>query len=145
MEGTLNTYKAMDTHGKSQLDLIIQVYDGAIVAYRKTAEFYKVEDYTAGYKELERAKRFIVHLYTTLNIEKGGEIAEKLGSLYAFIVNETNIVEATKELSHIDDILVVLGNLRSGWTQLREQQIKDNQDLLQPKVAGPSGGFTTSV
>ncbi|MEA3296979.1 MAG: flagellar export chaperone FliS [candidate division Zixibacteria bacterium] len=145
MEGTLNTYRSMETHGKSQLDLIIQVYDGAIVAYRKAAELYQNEDFTTGYKELEKAKRFVVHLYTTLDAEKGGEIAENLGSLYAFVVNETNIVEATKDSSQIDDIITVLENLRSGWAQLREKTARTGQKPTQTEKATPGGGFSTSV
>ena len=33
MDGQIGTYRTMETHGKSQLDLILQVYNGAILAY----------------------------------------------------------------------------------------------------------------
>ena len=34
MDGKLGTYHTIETHGKSQFELIIKVYDGAIAAYR---------------------------------------------------------------------------------------------------------------
>jgi len=129
MDGTLATYRAVDTHGKSQLELILQVYDGALAAYREAAQCYEKQDLNAGYESLEKAKRFVVHLYTTLDPEKGGEIAEQLGKLYAYVVNQTNVAEATKDLSRIDDIISVLENLRLGWAGLKEQETSSDQKL----------------
>jgi flagellar protein FliS len=144
MDGTLATYRAVDTHGKSQLELILQVYDGALSAYREAARCYEKQDLSAGYESLEKAKRFVVHLYTTLDPEKGGEIAEQLGKLYAYVVNQTNVVEATKDLSLIDDIISVLENLRLGWAGLKEQETSSDQKP--PEVtAAPRREFSTSA
>jgi flagellar protein FliS len=115
MEGKLSTYRKVETLGKSQLDLIIQVYEGAIAAFRAAADFYKSDDHQAGHEQLQKAKRFVTHLYTTLDPEVGGEIAESLGKLYAFVINQTNVAEATKDLSVIDDNISILDNVRLGW------------------------------
>jgi flagellar protein FliS len=144
MDGTLATYRAVDTHGKSQLELILQVYDGAIAAYREAAQYYQKQDFNAGYESLEKAKRFIVHLYVTLDPERGGEIAEQLGKLYAYVVNQTNIVEATKDLSQIDDIISVLENLRLGWAGLKEQETSSDQKSPEKSVASRRE-FSTSA
>jgi flagellar protein FliS len=142
LKPSAETYRIQDTHGKSQLDLIIQIYDGAIAAYRAAAECYRREDYEAGYQQIEKGKNFVVHLYTTLDSDQGGQVAENLSKLYSFVVAQTSVVEATKDLSEIDDIITVLTNLRDGWSALRQQESKE------PAVAsdaGPSGdGFTTS-
>ena len=126
MTKEVNAYQKTAILGKSQLELIIQVYDGAIAAFRDAKKAYGDGDNEKGYQQLEKAKRFVTHLYTTLDPEKGGEIAERLAKLYAFVINQTNVVQATKDLSQIDDNITVLQNLRLGWMGLKEQQ--DTED-----------------
>lgn len=115
-------YKQSDILGKSQLDLVIKVYDGAIEAYKSARKAYEAENNNDGYEQLQRAKRFVTHLYTTLDMEKGGEIAGQLSRIYAFVLNQTNVVEATKDLKQIDDNVNILDNLRQGWLGLKEQE-----------------------
>jgi len=142
VKSSAETYRVQDTHGKSQLDLIIQVYDGAIAAYRAAAECYRKEDYQAGYRQIEKGKNFVVHLYTTLDNDQGGQVADNLAKLYSFIVAQTSVVEATKDLSEIDDIITVLTNLRDGWSALKQQEVKDS--AVAAEVTPSSDGFTTS-
>ena len=143
MEGKLSTYRKVETLGKSQLDLVMQVYDGAIAAFRAAGDFYKNDDYQAGHQQLQKAKRFVTHLYTTLNPEAGGEIAENLGKLYAFIINQTNVAEATKDLSIIDDNISILDNVRLGWLELKQQKTAAATEASHP--AGDTGHFTESA
>ncbi|MFH1687160.1 MAG: flagellar export chaperone FliS [bacterium] len=141
MDDQLGTYRTMETHGKSQLDLILQVYNGAIKAYETASAKLANQEFDAGREELEKAKRFVVHLYTTLDTEQGGEVADNLSQLYAFVVNESNVVAATKDTGRIDDIVSILDNLRQGWQELR-QQVQAEPSLSAPAPA--LGGFTTS-
>lgn len=128
MDNHLTAYKQADILGKSQLDLVIRVYDGAIDAYRAARRAYEKEDNGQGYEQLQKARRFVTHLYTTLDMEKGGEIADQLSRLYAFLLNQTNVIEATKDLKQIDDNISILDNLRSGWMGLKEQQAAEKTE-----------------
>jgi len=144
MDNKVKAYQTSDTLGKSQLDLIIKVYDGAIAAYKKASQFFEKEDMSAGREELDKAKKFVTHLYTTLDMEKGGDIAEQLSQLYAFVVNQTNIVDATKDLKQIDDIISILDNLRQGWVELKQQGVeKKSQENSQTPQKTET--FTTSA
>jgi flagellar biosynthetic protein FliS len=114
MDDKLAAYREADTLSKSQIDLIVQVYDGAIAALKAAGVSYRNGDMQAGYEQLQRAKRFVTHLYTTLDPEAGGTV-----KLYAFVINQTNIAEATKDLSVIDDNITILNNVRLGWLELK--------------------------
>jgi len=143
-----SAYRKTDTQGKSQLDLVIQVYDGALDAYREAKDCYQRENFQEGYERLEKGKRFLVHLFTTLDFDRGGEVAQQLGQLYSFCINETNVLEATKETAKIDDIINVLNNLREGWSGLRRQQAESGQTPPQPSADGPKANseqFVTSA
>ena len=146
MDGKVKAYQTTDTLGKSQLDLIIKVYDGAMTAYKQAGVAFEKEDFSKGREELDKAKKFVTHLYTTLDMEKGGDIAQQLSQLYAFVVNQTNIIDATKDLKQIDDIIGILDNLRQGWVELKQQGVEKPQ--TQEQEAHPqqqTATFTTSV
>lgn len=144
MDGNVSAYRKEATSGKSPLELVIQVYDGAVAAFRSAAEAYRQNRTDEGYEQLQRARRFVTHLYTTLDHDKGGDVSEQLGRLYAFVINQISVIEATKDLALIDDNITVLNNLREGWIGLREQQrTTDAPSTEQAPVS--SGEFTHSA
>ena len=120
MKNKLKSYQTVDTLGKSSAELVVKVYDGAISDLNSALEHYQKDKIPQGYEALERAKKFIVHLYTTLDADKGGDIAAKLSQLYAFVIEQLNIAQTMRNLSAIEDSIVILSNLREGWMQLAE-------------------------
>jgi flagellar secretion chaperone FliS len=136
MDAKLDTYKTVDTLGKSPLDLVLQVYDGAIRAFTQARESYARQDAATGYEELERAKRFLMHLYTTLDFAQGGEVADRLGQLYVFVLNQTNLAQATHDQKRIDQSIAVLRNLRTGWAGLRGQASASTTEAPVLETAG---------
>ena len=145
MDNKIGAYRERDTLGKSQLDLILQVYDGALSYYNQARDAYVKEDWDGGYKTLERARKFVVHLFTTLDPEKGGDVAENLGKLYTYIIAQTDLVAATKDLAVIDSIIEVLTNLRKGWQGLKEQQHATPSEQDDKAPVPEASGFSISV
>jgi len=94
---------------------------------------------------MERAKKFLTHLYTTLDPDNGGEIAERLGKIYAFVLNQTDIAQATKDLQIIDDNIRVLKNVREGWQGLKEQQKNGAENKAEAGNNGAKSEFVTSA
>jgi len=145
MDNRLGTYRRIDTMGKSPLDLILKVYDGAIAAYDSARECYKNEDFQGGYDQLERARRFVTHLYTTLDLEKGGEIAENLVKLYAFLISQTDLAIATKDITVLTSNVKMLRNLREAWAGIKDNSPDDRSEPdrgTEPEKQG--GEFTVS-
>ncbi len=122
MKEQINTYRQVDTTGKSQLDLILQVYSGAIQGLKSGREHYASGKLNEGYEQMERSRKCIVHLYTTLDFEQGGDIARSLGQLYTFVMGEMDVIEATKDLAKLDSCILVMENLRQGWEQLKQER-----------------------
>ena len=122
MDGKIAAYRHADTMGKSQIDLILMVYDGAIKAMKTAADHYRNDNNDAGYEQLQQAKRFVTHLYTTLDIEKGGEVAKNLSKMYVWVISHLFVVEAGKDMDELEAIIKVLDNLRFAWAEIKEQQ-----------------------
>lgn len=147
MEGKLETYRRVDTLGKSQLDLILQVYDGAIKSFRTARDHYEREESQAGYEEMERAKRFVTHLYTTLDMEQGGEVATNLSRLYVFVISQSYVIQATKDTAQLDAITNVMMNLREGWRGLKAADAHSESTPAAQTDEAPveSGHFVTTA
>ena len=120
MSSQLNTYREISTLGNSQIELILQVYDGVIAELTSAQEFYRNRKFAGGYKHLEKAEKMVTHLYTTLDNEAGGAIAVNLGKLYAWVISKLHEVQATKDLARFDECLKIMSNLREGWAALQK-------------------------
>ena len=119
MKKKLGNYQQAETEGKSQLELVVKIFDGALQSLGSAETAYRNEDFQAGYKDLEKVRRFVVHLYSTLDFVKGGEIADQLGKLYVYMMSEIDLIEATKDIAKLRSCTTVLKNLRDGWAGLR--------------------------
>ncbi len=122
MDGKIAAYRRADTMGKSQIDLILMVYDGALKALRAAAGHYQDKDSDSGYDQLQQAKRFVTHLYTTLDLKKGGEVAENLSKMYVWVISQLFVIEATKDVDELEAVIQALDNLRSGWAEIKAEQ-----------------------
>jgi flagellar secretion chaperone FliS len=121
MKQNLEAYRHADTMGKSPVDLILMVYDGAIKAMKSAADCYKRKENQAGYEEIQNAKRMVTHLFTTLDNDKGGQVSAHLGKMYTWVISQLLILEATKNIDQLGKVIEVMGNLRSGWETLKSQ------------------------
>ena len=122
MDTKLETYRTTDTLGKSPVELVITVYDGAIKAFQTATEHYQNDRSNEGYEQLQKARKFVTHLYTTLDMERGGDIAENLGKLYTLVLTQTDIAQATQDNKLIETNISLLKNLREGWIGIDQEQ-----------------------
>ncbi len=122
MNKSATAYRTSATLGKSPIDLILTVYDGTIKAFGEADAAYSAHDLARGREALEQAKKCLTHLYTTLDFDQGGEIAGNLAKLYVFLLNQTELALATKDLKIIRDNAQLLRTVREGWSGVKQQQ-----------------------
>ncbi|MBF0123996.1 MAG: flagellar protein FliS [Magnetococcales bacterium] len=104
-----------------QLDLLIQLYDGAI-RFLQQAE----REYTAGQERefnllLARSRMIIEELRNTLNIQHGGSLARQLNHLYGFMLDSLHQSELTHDVLYARNVVVSLMVLLEGWRGARPQ------------------------
>jgi flagellar protein FliS len=129
-------YKTVETLGKSPLELVLQVYDGAISELTTARGKYADHKFADGYNHIQRAERMITHLYTTLDMDAGGEVAVNLAKLYAWVITKLHEVQATKETARFDECLRVLANLREAWAAIRTQATPPRTPVNEATVPG---------
>ncbi len=108
--------------GMSQLDLILTVYRGTIAYLDQAKVDFTENRLTDGRTACENARKCIVHLYTTLDMKKGEAIADRLGQLYAFMIQQIDLAIASKSCKLIDEVTGLLKTLKEAWEGLKEQE-----------------------
>jgi len=144
MKKQLSSYQRAQVTGASQQELILMCYRGSI-QYLNEAKQRLEEGEVERFSEiLEKAHRVVFHLYTTLDMEKGGEIAEKLADLYSYIINQLYLLNATKNVEIFNSVLKILGNLKEGWEQLGQGVPQEAADGIAEAEAEQMATATSS-
>jgi flagellar protein FliS len=95
--------------------LIVMLYDGAIRFINEAAYAMQQRDYETQNAKLQRAQKILAELISSLDFDKGGEIAENLFRLYTYMYNqlvEANINDDTARLEHVVGLLC---EIREAW------------------------------
>ena len=112
--------------------LVILCYEGAIdqleLAKRKDAERAFAEKAEAAIgeraKAIQKAGDIIDELLCSLDFEKGGVIARNLESLYNYMTRRILQAGAERNTGILDEIIGMLGELRSAWEVAVARQSK---------------------
>ena len=121
MKKALASYQKNQVAGMSQKEMIVLLYTGSLKFLEQAGEELEKGNAEGFADRVERVHRIVYHLYTTLDFDKGGEIAEKLGSLYSFVISQLYVLNSTRNPAIIADIKEILTNLKDGWQNLGQE------------------------
>ncbi len=118
------SYKKLQVDTASPINLVVMLYDRAIVLLNKAKDEISEQQYEAKGNTLDKASDIIFELLTTLDKDKGGEIASSLANLYNFILSEITNANSKLSTKSLDNAIKVLSELRESW-----DSIKDNKEI----------------
>ena len=78
-------------------------------------------DHDGKSKSLDRAASIVAELHASLDLEKGGEIATQLASLYAFFTVEILNAGRTLDVQLLRRLASMVSELHGAWVQAAEQ------------------------
>ena len=118
------SYKKLHVETASPVDLVIMLYDRAIVLLDKAKNEISEKQYEEKNSTLGKASDIIFELITILDKDKGGEIATSLSSLYNFVLREITDANSNLNIKALDNAKKILSELRESW-----EGIKNNKDI----------------
>ncbi len=131
-------YQKAAVNTLDQKKLIVLLYDGAIKYLSIAANKMNGGDLYESHTNLIRGKSIVAELLASLNMEAGGEIAENLQRLYAYMFNELIDANVEKNAKRIVDVVELLKQLRDAWRTLQApKQEPQHQERGQPGEPGP--------
>ena len=119
--GALGSYQTVSVGTADPADLVVQLYDGALRFLRQAQKAAAAGDQPAVAKAVNRAHAIIGELDGCLDVEKGGEVAEKLQAIYTFLLRHLTAGLLEKNPKSIDEAIAILEPLREGFDAARER------------------------
>lgn len=114
-------YRRVESESRSPLELVVMLYDGALRFVNDAREAHARKDLRARGQAVSRALAIVSELQNTLDMEKGGEVADRLDDLYTYINSRLLDVTLKQDIGACDEVHKLLGTLREGWAQAASQ------------------------
>jgi flagellar protein FliS len=121
MNNPYQNYFANQIQTASAEQVLVMLYDGAIRFIRQAGQALEEGDRVLKLKKISRAVAIITELSNSLDFEKGGEIAENLDGLYAYMVRELTNPNAEDEFKAMEVSENILLELREAWAEAIEK------------------------
>ncbi|MBD1401273.1 flagellar export chaperone FliS [Pelovirga terrestris] len=129
----MNLYKNAQILNASPEQILMMLYDGAIRFCREAQVAMAAKDLRTQADKISRAMAIVTEFSNTLNREVGGEIAENLDALYAFMNRELVRANLEKDAGGVKTVEVLLSDLRETWAEA----IDLNRKASHPVAATP--------
>jgi flagellar protein FliS len=119
-------YRAVSTHGlvadASPIRLVQIMYEEAITqlliakgCMERIQNNLPLHEVVTKGKAMGKAIRIINQLNITLDMERGGEIAANLRSLYVYMLARLTLANATNDGTIVGEAIALVRKIKSGW------------------------------
>lgn len=122
----LRSYKTSRANTASREDLLILLYEGAIRFLERSITEFEAKNLSEHKMFLRRGLAIVAELQSTLNFDKGGDLAVQLFDLYGFMIDRLTQANVTQDMSHIRLVLNNMNTLLEGWRDA-VRQVKQGQ------------------
>jgi flagellar protein FliS len=135
------TYQTQQVMTASPAQLVAMLYDKAILSLREAVRAIEAGDIQARFNANKRAGDIITHLFTTLDVERGGEIAANLSRLYTFMLSRLTFVDVRNDPEPAREVIALLEPLRESWNQIA----RGDKPAVAAPAAAAAGGLSVSA
>ncbi|MDH5517313.1 MAG: flagellar export chaperone FliS [Gammaproteobacteria bacterium] len=125
----MNQYKQVGT--KVAVDvadphhLIQMLLDGALEKINSAKYHMLQKNIAKKGEDVSKAITIIDGLVTSLDMEKGGEIAENLFSLYDYMQRKLLEANMSNNMDLLDEVAALLNEIKAGWSAIPQEVRKE--------------------
>jgi len=98
--------------------LVVMLYDGARRFLYQAAASMREERFTEAGERLRRAELIVEELLCTLDLDRGGRIAQDLQGLYVFFLSRFAEARRERDADVLDWVNGQLAELREAWATI---------------------------
>ncbi len=124
MKSAANIYKSMSNVGQSTEatphQLINMLFEGALERLATAKGAMMHGDVAKKGLMISKAISIIEGLRASLDLEKGGDIANNLNRLYEYMENRLFEANLKNKVEYIDEVVEQLRNIMSGWQAIAQ-------------------------
>jgi len=108
--------------------LIQMLFDGAIERLNTAKMHMKQGNIALKGENISRAISIVDGLRTSLDMQKGGEMAESLEALYDYMQRQLLVANLENKVEKIEEVLSLIGEIRAGWMAI-PQEIRNTKKI----------------
>ena len=121
--------------------LILMLFEGARLAVAEAKLHMQRNETAAKGEVISKAIMIIDHgLKASLDVEAGGEMAEKLYALYDYMANRLLIANLRNEFKALEEVDRLLAELHGAWEAIGNPNVADAAAAPGPRQPGVSVG-----
>jgi len=122
-------YKNNSIETADPKELIVMLYEGA-VRYLNTAidNMKNYKTYDIANENIIKSQNIITELMLSLDMEKGGQIAENLFNLYAYMKKELLEANIEKNTEKAKQVVKYLTELKKTWQEMDPKNQKSSEN-----------------
>jgi flagellar protein FliS len=113
-----HAYRRVESESRSPLELVVMLYDGVLRFVAEARDAHHRKDLRARGRALSKALAIVSELQNTLDLEKGGAVADGLDNLYTYVTSRLLDVTLKQDVTACDEVAKLLGPLRDAWSQI---------------------------
>jgi flagellar protein FliS len=118
------TYQAVQVTSRSPLELVVMLYDGALVALEQARAALRTGDLVAKRDAMSRAFAILGELQGSLDLDAGGDVAARLDVLYSYLTERLTAANAACDPEPIAEVIHLLSVVREGWSAIAAPPLK---------------------
>jgi flagellar protein FliS len=112
---SISKYQTQQVMTASPARLVCMLYDRAILSLKEAVAAIEAGQIEARWRANKRAYDIIAHMWTTLDTERGGEIASNLGDLFSYMLSRLPEVDFRNDPAPATEVIALLEPLRESW------------------------------
>jgi flagellar secretion chaperone FliS len=121
------SYLQVATKTASRGHLVLMLYEGAIRFLERAQAGHGLEDpceaNEAINNNIQRAQAILDELNSSLDLQRGGELADRLRALYHYMDNQLQSANLHKTTPELEEVIGHLTVLRDAWREMLGQNL----------------------
>lgn len=117
MQSAARSYFQTQVSTTTQGDLLIMLFDAALKFLAQAKEKMAEKNYAQKGILISKALDILTELQGTLNINKGGELADRLQKLYFFCSSRLLTANLKMDVAKVDEVIHILTGLREAFNE----------------------------
>jgi flagellar protein FliS len=132
VDNNVAKYRTQQVMTASPAQLVYMLYDRAINSLKEAIAAIEAGQIEARWRANNRAIEILNHLWSTLDLKAGGEIARNLDRLYPFMTMRLVQVDLRNSPQPAREVIALLEPLRDAWRDLAQGSAPESNAARQP-------------
>lgn len=132
------TYVSQQVLNASPARLVFMLYERAITSLNEAIAAIDTGQIEARWRANKRATEIITHMWSTLDHDRGGEIAANLDRLFAYMMRRLPDIDLRNDRNAAAEIIQLLQPLRDAWHELSNAPVTPLEAPARPQAQPPA-------